>query len=159
MKKPSSTARSRRFEAAAKDSSAAKKIANWVINNVSALLNEHHIGINDCPVTSSKLSALVDLVESGELSNNQAKEVFAALFDAPDAEPDALARELGFEPAESGEIEAFVDEVITANPGKVAEIKAGNDKLINWLTGQVMKASKGKANARQVGDLLRSKIN
>ena len=147
------------FEAAAKDSAAAKKIANWVINNVSALLNEHDIGINDCPVTSSKLSALVDLVESGELSNNQAKEVFAALFDAPDAEPDALARELGFEPAESGEIEAFVDEVITANPGKVAEIKAGNDKLINWLTGQVMKASKGKANARQVGDLLRSKIN
>ena len=146
------------FEAAAKDSTVAKKIANWVINNVSALLNEHDVGINDCPVTPSKLSGLVDLVESGKLSNNQAKEVFAALFDAPDEDPVAIAGKLGFEPADSAEIEAFVDEVIAANPEKVTEVKAGNDKLINWLTGQVMKMSRGKANAKQVGDLLRSKI-
>ncbi len=109
-------------------------------------------------MTPARLSGLVDLVESGQLSNNQAKEVFAALFDAPDEEPDVVARKLGFEPADSGEIEAFVDEAIAANPEKVAEIKSGNDKLINWLTGQVMKTSRGKANARQVGDLLRSKI-
>ena len=57
-----------------------------------------------------------------------------------------------------GEIEALVDEVISGNPDKVNEIRDGNDKLINWLTGQVMKASQGKANAKQVGDMLRAKI-
>jgi len=65
---------------------------------------------------------------------------------------------LGFEPADSSEIESMVDEVIANNPDKVAEIKGGNDKLINWLTGQVMKLSKGKANPKIIGDLLREKL-
>jgi aspartyl-tRNA(Asn)/glutamyl-tRNA(Gln) amidotransferase subunit B len=146
------------FEEAAKESKVAKKIANWVINNVLAVLNDRDTGISQCPVKPASLSKLVSLVESGQLSNNQAKEVFSALFDSPDEEPDAIASRLGFEPADSGEIEALVDDVIAGNPDKVAEIRDGNDKLVNWLTGQVMKASRGKANARQVGDLLRSKI-
>ena len=146
------------FEEAAKESKVAKKIANWVINNVLAVLNDRDTGISQCPVKPASLSKLVGLVESGQLSNNQAKEVFSALFDSPDEEPDAIASRLGFEPADSGEIEALVDDVIAGNPDKVAEIRDGNDKLVNWLTGQVMKASRGKANARQVGDLLRSKI-
>ena len=69
-----------------------------------------------------------------------------------------VIKDLGFEPADSSEIESMVDEVICKNPEKVAEIKAGNDKLINWLTGQVMKLSKGKANPKIIGDLLRNKI-
>ena len=69
-----------------------------------------------------------------------------------------LIKELGFEPADSGEIESMVDEVISNNPDKIAEIKGGNEKLINWLTGQVMKLSKGKANPKIIGDLLRDKI-
>ena len=146
------------FEEAAKESQSAKKIANWVINNVLAVLNDRDLGISQCPVKPIGLSKIVDLVESGQLSNNQAKEVFSALFDAPGEEPDAIARRLGFEPADSGEIEALVDEVISGNPDKVNEIRDGNDKLINWLTGQVMKASRGKANAKQVGDMLRAKI-
>ena len=129
-----------------------------MINNVLAVLNDRDTGISQCPVKPASLSKLVGLVESGQLSNNQAKEVFSALFDSPDEEPDAIASRLGFEPADSGEIEALVDDVIAGNPDKVAEIRDGNDKLVNWLTGQVMKASRGKANARQVGDLLRSKI-
>jgi len=146
------------FEEAAKGSQSAKKIANWVINNVLAVLNDRDLGISQCPVKPTGLSKIVDLVESGQLSNNQAKEVFSALFDAPGEEPDAIARRLGFEPADSGEIEALVDEVISENPDKVNEIRDGNDKLINWLTGQVMKASRGKANAKQVGDMLRAKM-
>ena len=146
------------FEAAAKGSPAPKKVANWVINNVLALLNERGLGIADCPVSSAKLGALVGLIEAGQVSGNQAKEVFTALVEAPEKEPAAIAKELGFEPADDSEIEGIVDEVIAANPEKVAEIKAGNDKLINWLTGQVMKASKGKANPKAVGDLLRGKL-
>ena len=56
------------------------------------------------------------------------------------------------------EIEGFLDEAIAANPDKIAEIKAGNDKLINWLTGQVMKSSRGKANPKSVGELIRAKL-
>ncbi len=65
---------------------------------------------------------------------------------------------MGFEPADAGAIEALIDEVLTANPEKVAEIKGGNEKLVNFLTGQVMKASKGKANPKQVTDSLRAKL-
>jgi aspartyl-tRNA(Asn)/glutamyl-tRNA(Gln) amidotransferase subunit B len=146
------------FEAAAKGSSAPKKVANWVINNVLGALNERDLQIGDCPVPAAGLASLVDLVESGQLTNNQAKEVFTEMFSAPEKGPAVIAKELGFEPADSGEIESIVDEVIAANPEKVAEIKAGNDKLTNWLTGQVMKASRGKANPKQVGEILRTKL-
>ncbi|MEM9480766.1 MAG: Asp-tRNA(Asn)/Glu-tRNA(Gln) amidotransferase subunit GatB [Verrucomicrobiota bacterium] len=146
------------FEAAAADSSAPKKVANWVINNVLAVLNDRGLEIADCPVTPAKLNQLVDMVERGKLANNQAKEVFETLFESPDDDPESIAKAKGFEPADSGEIEGFLDEAIAANPEKVAEIKAGNDKLINWLTGQVMKASRGKANPKTVGELIREKL-
>ena len=100
------------------------------------------------------------MVEDGQLANNQARKVLATLLDSddPTTDPASVAKQLGFEPADSSEIDAIIDQVIAANPDKVAEIKAGNDKLANWLTGQVMKASKGQANPKLVGDLLRKKL-
>jgi len=80
------------------------------------------------------------------------------LFDNPDKNPQDIITELGFEPADSTLIESIVEEVIVNNPEKVKEIQGGNEKLINWLTGQVMKASEGKANPKIIGDLLREKI-
>ena len=80
------------------------------------------------------------------------------LFDNPDKNPQDIITELGFEPADSTLIESIVEEVIVNNPEKVKEIHEGNEKLINWLTGQVMKASEGKANPKIIGDLLREKI-
>ncbi len=146
------------FETAAKKSGAPKKVANWVINNLLGTLNEAGQSIGDCPIIAEKIASLVDLVESGQISNNQAKEVFTALYESPDEDPAAIAKAKGFEPADSSEIEGFLDEAIAANPDKIAEIKAGNDKLINWLTGQVMKESKGKANPKSVGELIRAKL-
>ena len=73
-------------------------------------------------------------------------------------QPQDIITELGFEPADSTLIESIVEEVIINNPEKVKEIQEGNEKLINWLTGQVMKASEGKANPKIIGDLLREKI-
>ena len=146
------------FEESAKHSDFKKKIANWVINNALAVLNEHDLKISRCPVSPSKLAFLVNEIESGKISNNQAKEVFSVIFENSQKDPENVIKDLGFEPADSSEIESMVDEVISKNPEKVAEIKAGNDKLINWLTGQVMKLSKGKANPKIIGDLLRNKI-
>ncbi len=146
------------YEVAAEGSSSPKKVANWVINNLLAELNERGLAIAECPVPAASIGSLVDLVESGRISNNQAREVFVLLFDSPTESPAAIAKTKGFEPADSGEIERFVDEVIAANPGPVGEVKEGNDKAGNFLVGQVMKLSKGKANPKQVTEMVLKKL-
>ena len=135
-----------------------KKVANWIINNLLGLLNEKSVEIQDSPVTPSKLSEVLNLIEAGTVSNSQAKELFTALWDAPEKDPAALANKMGFEPADTGAIDSLINEVIAANPDKVAEIQGGNEKLLNFLTGQVMKASKGKANPKIATEGLRAKL-
>jgi len=135
-----------------------KKVANWIINNLLGLLNEKSVEIQDSPVTPAKLSDVLNLIEAGTVSNSQAKELFTALWEATEKDPAALAKEMGFEPADTGAIDSLIDQVIAANPDKVAEIQGGNEKLLNFLTGQVMKASKGKANPRIITEGLRSKL-
>ncbi len=135
-----------------------KKAANFIINNLMGKLNEQGTGIDACPVSPGKLRTLLLLVEDGTLASNQANEVFAALYDSPDKEPSAIADSLGFKKAESGELDALLDQIISANPNEVALVKAGNEKLLNFLTGQVMKAATAKPNPKQVTDLLRAKL-
>lgn len=146
------------FEEAAKGAKNGKKIANWIINTVLGKLNETFLTIQENPIKAESLRSLVELVEAGTISNNQAKEVFADLWEAPEKDPAAIAKEKGFEPADNSAIEAIIDEVIAANPDKVAEIQGGNPKMANWLTGQVMKASKGKANPKMVTDTISQKL-
>ncbi len=135
-----------------------KKVANFLLNTLLGSLNDRSIPIADSPLPPEKTGALLGLVESGALALSQAKEVLAVLLDTPEKDPAAVAKELGFEPADAGELDALCDQVIAANPDKVAEIKAGNEKLLNWLTGQVMKASATKPNPKQVTDLLKQKL-
>jgi aspartyl-tRNA(Asn)/glutamyl-tRNA(Gln) amidotransferase subunit B len=135
-----------------------KKTANFLLNTLLGTLNERAVPIGESPLPPEKTGALLGLVEAGTLALSQAREVLAVLLDAPDREPAEIAKELGFEPADSGELDALCDQVIAANPDKVAEIQAGNEKLLNWLTGQVMKASTSKPNPKQVTDLLKGKI-
>lgn len=146
------------FEKAATDPKLGKKVANWITNSVLAKLNESQTSILDCALPPSRILELVQLVEAGTISNNQAREVFTVLWDNPDKEAAKVAKEMGFEPADTGAIESMIDEVIAAHPDKVAEIQGGNEKLLNFLTGQVMKASQGKANPKMVTDTLRGKI-
>ncbi len=146
------------FEAAATNKKVGKKIANWVINTLSAKLNETGVNLSENPIQPQSLMALVELIEAGTISNNQAKDVFSAMWDKPEQNPADIAKEMGFEPADSSEIEGIIDEIIAANPEKVSEIQNGNPKLVNWLTGQVMKASKGKANPKIVTDIITSKL-
>lgn len=146
------------YEEAAKGAKSPKKVANWVINNLLAELNERSLGIADCEVPASSIGSLVDLVEAGQISNNQAKEVFADLFETPDRQPAEIAKAKGFEPADSGEVEGFIDQAIAENPGPAEEVREGNDKAANFLTGQVMKLSRGKANPRQVTELILAKL-
>jgi aspartyl-tRNA(Asn)/glutamyl-tRNA(Gln) amidotransferase subunit B len=146
------------FEATADPAIPAKKTANFLINNLLGTLNEQAISIAECPVLPEKLRNLLVLVENGTLAPNQAKEVFSVLFDAPDRAPKDIADELGFKPTSAGDLEALVDAAIAENPSEVEAIKAGNEKLLNFLTGQVMKSSTTKPNPKQVTDLLRAKL-
>jgi aspartyl-tRNA(Asn)/glutamyl-tRNA(Gln) amidotransferase subunit B len=146
------------FEATLGTGLPGKKAANFIINNLMGKLNEQGIGIDACPVSPGRLRTLLLLVEDGTLASNQANEVFAALYQEPSREPAEIAGSLGFKKAESGELDALLDQVIAANPSEVALVKAGNEKLLNFLTGQVMKASATKPNPKQVTDLLRAKL-
>ena len=147
------------FESVATTTQApAKKAANWVINNLLAILKENSTDITDSPIKAESTASVLSLVEAGTISNNQAKDLFTALWEKPESDPASLAKEMGFEPADNSAIDALIDEAIANNPDQVAAIQGGNEKLVNFLTGQVMKASKGKANPKLVTDAIRGKL-
>ena len=146
------------FEATLHPAIPGKKVANFIINNLLGTLNEQGIGIDACPVTPSKLSALLWLMENGSLAANQAKEVFAALYQSPGLDPATIAQSLGFKPAAAGELEALVNQAITNHPAEAAAVQAGNDKLLNFLTGQVMKSASTKPNPKRVTEMLKAKL-
>ncbi|WP_256199394.1 Asp-tRNA(Asn)/Glu-tRNA(Gln) amidotransferase subunit GatB [Verrucomicrobium spinosum] len=136
----------------------AKKVANWVINELLGRLNEAGSPLEESLVKPASLAELVAIVEAGKISNNQAKEVFAEMFATGEAAT-PIIKAKGFEQvSDTGALEALCDEVISANPAKVEEFKAGNDKVVNWMTGQIMKSSGGKANPKVVGEILRGKM-
>ncbi len=140
----------------------AKLLANWIAGDLSALLNRDDLDIAASPVKPATLAQLVSRVRDGTISNKGAKEVFATLWTAPGSEPawvDSLIESMGLKQlSNSSELGAIIDQVIEAQSAIVAEFRAGKEKAFNSLVGQIMKASKGKANPQQVNDLLRQKL-
>ena len=137
-----------------------KKIAaNWVMGEVSAALNQiEGATIKTLPVTPEKLAALINRILDNTINNKGAKKVFASLLEGGES-VDALIDSLGLKQiSDTGALEKIIDEVIANNPKNVEEFKAGKEKALNGLVGQVMKASKGKANPGQVNQLLRQKL-
>jgi aspartyl-tRNA(Asn)/glutamyl-tRNA(Gln) amidotransferase subunit B len=148
------------FEAAlaAAPAAPAKKIANWIINELLGRLNEAGQTITDCTLPAPSIGELVALVEAGKISNNQAKEVFTEMFSNGGTAAD-IVKAKGFEQvSDTGALEAIVDQIIASAADKVAEVKGGNDKALNWFTGQAMKLSGGKANPKLVTELVRKKV-
>ena len=147
------------FEAAAKASGQPKLASNWVMGEISKRLNAEEIGIEAAKVSTAQLAALIGRIQDGTISNAAARQVFEALWNGEASEVDAVIEAKGLKQMnDTGALEKIVDEVIAANPDNVAQFKAGKDKAFNALVGQVMKASKGKANPAQVNELLRSKL-
>jgi aspartyl-tRNA(Asn)/glutamyl-tRNA(Gln) amidotransferase subunit B len=140
----------------------AKLVANWVMGDLAAALNREGIEVADSPVKAGQLARLLARIQDGTISGKIAREVFAALWQEPGADQDAADRIIearGLKQiSDSGAIEAIIDEVLAANQKSVDEFRAGKEKAFNALVGQVMKASKGKANPQQVNDLLRGKL-
>ena len=149
-----------RFYEVARDACGQPKlVANWLMGEVSKRLNAQGATIDSAPVTPAQLAALIRRVVDGTVSNNGARQVFDALWSGEATEVDALIESKGLRQMnDAGALEAIVDEVIAANGKSVEEFRAGKDKAFNALVGQVMKASKGKANPAQAGELLRKKL-
>ncbi|MBO5997055.1 MAG: Asp-tRNA(Asn)/Glu-tRNA(Gln) amidotransferase subunit GatB [Alphaproteobacteria bacterium] len=136
-----------------------KKVANWVMGDLFAKLNENYVAIEDSPVRPEDLGALIDLINDGVISGKIAKEVFEDMFESGKS-PAAIVEEKGLKQvSDTGAIEKMIDEVIAANMDKVAEIKAGKDKLKGWFVGQIMKASGGKVNPALANQLLDKKLS
>lgn len=146
------------FEAAAAGQDA-KLVANWVAGEVFGRLNKDGVAINAAPVPPEELGALVGMIHGGKISGRQAKEAFEHMWS--EGKPAAtVVEERGLSQiSDDGAIQAMVDEVVQANPDKVAEYKGGKVKLIGFFVGQVMKASQGKANPKAVNDLLKAKLD
>lgn len=137
----------------------AKPCANWVMVDLAARLNKEGREIGESPVSAAQLGGLIQRIADNTISNNIAKKVFEALWNGEGASADEVIEKQGLRQiTDSGAIAALVDEVIAANPGNVAEYRAGKEKAFNALVGQVMKAAKGKANPQQVNVLLKEKL-
>ncbi len=137
----------------------AKVAANWIMGELSARLNREGLDIEAAPVNPEQLGGLIARIADQTISNAIAKKVFDALWQGQGKSADEIIEAQGLKQiTDTGAIEALVDEVIAANPGNVAEFKAGKEKALNALVGQMMKAAKGKANPQQVNDLLKKKL-
>jgi len=147
------------FEEAAKASEQPKLASNWVMGELARRLNAQEQDIHQSPVSAQQLAQLIKRIVDATISNNAARQVFEALWSGAGSEVDALIDSLGLRQMnDSGALEKIIDDVIAANADNVAQFRAGKDKAFNALVGQVMKASKGKANPQQVNDLLRQRL-
>ena len=148
------------FEAVAAATEAKTQIAaNWVIGDLSAALNKDGLDIEQSNIAAANLAGLLDRIQDNTISGKIAKEVFEAMW-AGEGNADDVIEARGLKQiTDSSAIEDVVDRIIAANPGQVADYKAGKDKLIGFFVGQVMKETGGKANPGQVNTILKEKLS
>jgi len=135
-----------------------KAAANWVMGDLFGALNRLGVGIEGSPVSADQLGALIDLIADGTISGRLAKGVFAEMV-ATGADAATIVEAKGLrQVTDSGAIEAVIGAVLAAHADKVAEYRAGRDKLYGFFVGQVMRATQGKANPALVNELLQKKL-
>ncbi len=145
------------FEQVASVGGEAKLAANWVIGDLSGRLNKEDKQLGECPVTAEMLGGMIKRLAENAITSKMAKEVFDAMWNG-EGDADTIIEKRGLKPADSGEVEKIIDEVIASNPEQVEQFRAGKTKVMGFFVGQVMKASKGKADPAQVNKLLIDKL-
>jgi aspartyl-tRNA(Asn)/glutamyl-tRNA(Gln) amidotransferase subunit B len=147
------------FEALVKSSGVeAKLCANWQTGALASALNREDLPIEDSRIGASALGALLKRIADGTVSGKAAKEVFDAMWAGEGGADEIIERRGLRQISDAGEIEKLVDEVLAANAKQVQDYRAGKEKAFNSLVGQVMKATRGKANPAQVNELLKRKL-
>jgi len=136
----------------------AKTTANWILGEYSSYLNRHDINIEQSPVSAEKFGKLITRISDNTISGKIAKTVFESMWDEGLDADDVIEQQGLQQITDTGELERIVDEVLENSSGQVEQFKNGNEKVLGYLVGQVMKLSAGKAEPKQVNDLLRSKL-
>jgi len=146
------------FEEAVQEGAEPKAAANWIRGELTRTLNENNTSIEDCPLKPMQLAGMLKLIDNGTISGKIAKKVFTDMYSSgKDAE--TVVNEQGLvQISDEGALEKAVDEVIAASPAEVERFKSGEQKLMGFFVGQIMKATKGKANPKSVNELLRKKL-
>ena len=141
------------FEEAGKICENYKSVSNWIISDISRILNEKEMEPNQIPFEAKHLANLVSLIDKGTISSKIAKDVLEEMFEKP-REPEEIIKERGWiQISDEGEIKKIVQEILEANPQSVADYKAGKDRALGFLVGQAMKATKGKANPQMLNKM------
>ena len=136
----------------------ARSVANWIIGDFAALLNEDKLEIQESRVTPQCLADLLKLIDDGAISGKQAKEVFAEMYRSGKPPADIVEARGMKQVSDEGQLSDLLDQIIAANPQAVADLKAGNQKTRGFFVGQAMKATKGQANPQMVNELLAEKL-
>ena len=146
------------FEAGVAAGGNAKAVGNWVMGEITRALNDSGTSIDACPVSPAQLAELLKLIDNGTISGKIAKTVFDEMWKSGKT-PLTIVEEQGLvQVSDSGAIESIIDEIMAANAGQVEEYRGGKDKVFGFFVGQIMKASKGKANPSVVNELLLNKL-
>ncbi|HUZ78605.1 MAG TPA: Asp-tRNA(Asn)/Glu-tRNA(Gln) amidotransferase GatCAB subunit B, partial [Chloroflexota bacterium] len=133
-----------------------KQVAAWIVGELTRLLKAHAVELGQCLVTPSKLTDLLRLVDSGQISGKIAKDVLDEIF-ATGRIPDEIVRARGLtQISDDADLRAACDAAIAANPQSVVDFRAGKERALQFLVGQVMKATRGQANPAKLSDLLRT---
>ncbi len=146
------------FETTAKGCNDAKLAANWLMGGFAAMLNKHELDISASPVPAAALTGLLVRIKDNTISSSAAKDVLDALWNGEGSADEIIEKKGLKQISDTGAIEAMIDEIISNNPGQVAEYRSGKDKVFGFFVGLAMKASKGKANPATVNAILKSKL-
>ena len=135
-----------------------KQLINWILRDFIGYLKEHKIEVFACLVTAKKLARIVDLVESGAINNNAAKQIFTDIA-LSGGDPDHIMQEKGFAQIGSAdELEAIIIEIIAAHPEQVTQYRSGEHSLFGFFVGQAMQKTKGNANPKILQDLIKKHL-
>jgi aspartyl-tRNA(Asn)/glutamyl-tRNA(Gln) amidotransferase subunit B len=147
------------FEAVVAAGAPAKKAANWILSELLRELNKDNREITNCPVMPEHLAELIGLIESGTISGKIAKDVFSEMYKTAEA-PQKIVEAKGLvQMSDSSELEGVVDEIIAASPKQLEQYRSGKTAVLGFFVGQVMKATKGKANPKMVNEILNRKLS
>ena len=146
------------FEEVTKESNSPKLSANWIMGEFLAELNKENLSIVESKVSAKQLGVLIRRIEDSTISGKIAKEVFEKMLASSEDTDDIISEQGLQQVTDLSEIEKMVEEVINKNPDQLEKYLSGKDRLFGFFVGQVMKASQGKANPKQVNDILKSKL-
>ena len=147
------------FEDASEVCGNRKAVNNWIISDISRILNEKELEPDQIPFKAEHLGHLVELIDKGTISSSIGKKVIEELFENP-AEPEEIIKEKGWiQISDEGAIKEVVIKVLEENPNSVSDYKAGKDRALGFLVGQAMKLTKGKANPQMLNKMLKDELS